>query len=151
MSKQPETREKELRAIMYALAESVAEAADEEILAEASEEGNDPGTAAEQIRNLLRNAVKAYQQRKLREAQQQYEHRVAAMREKTYALPVTTEGRRALLTAVFARVPEMQDALLTTQHRDFTSFTDTDIESYLKQLKELGVLDDLTNPEDAKP
>jgi len=148
---QPEAHEKELRAIMYAMAESVAEAADEEILAEAGEEGNDPGTAAEQIRNMLRNAFKAYQQRKLREAQQQYGHRVAAMREKTYALPATPEKRRALLAVVFARVPEMHAALLTAQNRDFTSFTDADIESYLKQLHELGVLDSMLDPGDAKP
>lgn len=151
MSKQPETHEKELRAIMYALAESIAQASDEEILAEVYEEGDNPEIAAEHIRSGLRDTVKAYQQQKLRAAQQQYEAHIAGMRNKEYALPTTPEARRTLLAAVFARIPDIQTALLTTQYRDFTNLTDADIESQLKQLKELGVLDNLPTVGDTKP
>jgi hypothetical protein len=50
--------EAELRAIMDALAESVAEASDEDILAEAREAGEDPARAAARIRAVLRRVVK---------------------------------------------------------------------------------------------
>jgi len=39
---------------------------------------------------------------------------------------------------------------LTAQHREFTSLTDTDVESCLKQLQELGLLDELSKPEEEK-
>jgi rubrerythrin len=55
-----ETRdyEAELRAIMDALAESIAEMSDEEILAEAREAGEDPERIAARVRTILRRAVK---------------------------------------------------------------------------------------------
>jgi hypothetical protein len=55
-----ETRdyEAEFRAIMDALAESVAEMSDEEILAEAREAGEDPERIAARVRTILRRAVK---------------------------------------------------------------------------------------------
>jgi hypothetical protein len=151
VSKQPETHEKELRAIMYALAESIAQASDEEILAEVREEGDNPEIEAEHIRSRLRDTAKAYQQQKLRAAQQQYDAHIAGMRNKEYALPTTPGARRTLLAAVFARIPELQTALLTAQYRDFSNLTDADIESQLKQLKELGVLDNLPPPGETKP
>ena len=143
MSKQPETHEKELRAIMYALAESIAQASDEEILDEVREEGDNPEIAAEHLRSRLRDTAKAYQQQKLRAAEQQYDARIAGMRHKEYALPTTPEARRTLLAVVLAQRPEMRMALVTAQYRDFTNLTDADVESQLKQLKELGVLDNL--------
>ena len=103
MSKQPETHEKELRAIMDALAESIAQASDEEILDEVREEGDNPEIAAEHLRSRLRATAKAYQQQKLRAAQQQYDARIAGMRHKEYALPTTPEARRTLLAAVLLK------------------------------------------------
>jgi len=148
--KKPQSYEEELAAIMNALAESVAEASDGEILAETQEEGADPAEAAEHVRNVLLNAAKTYRQRRLREAQQQYEFHIAAMQERTYNLPATAEERQKLLDLVFAQQPAMRSALLTAQHRDFTSLTDTDVESCLKQLQELGLLDELSESEEEK-
>lgn len=150
MPKKPQSYEEELRAMMDALAESVAEASDEEILAETIEEGEDPEAAAERVRNVLLDAAKAYRQRNLREAQRQYELHVAAMRERKYTLPTTPEERRTLLDLVFSRQPEMRSAFLTAQHREFRSLTDADVESYLKQLQELGVLESLSSSGDEK-
>lgn len=147
MSEQKRNYEDELRAVFYALAESVAEMSDAEIVAEVREGGDDPKASADRIRSVLLNAAKTYQQRHLREAQKQYERRIAAMREKKYALPSSPEARRSLLDVIFARKPEMRPALLTAQHRELKSFTDADIESCLKQLDELGVLNELRGPE----
>jgi hypothetical protein len=140
--------EKELQAIMYALAESVAEASDEDILTETQEDGENPDDAAERVRNVLLGAVKDFRQRRLVEAQRQYELHIAAMERKKYNLPATTGERRNLLNLVLSRQPEMQSALLTAQYRDFKDLTDADVESYLKQLQELGALDNISNTED---
>lgn len=132
---------------MFALAESVAETSDEEILEETREQGEDPRAAASHVRNVLFSAAKDYQQRHLREAQRRYEQNVSAMKQKTYDLPKSANERRLLLDRVFSLQPAMKSAILTAQHRDFKSLTDTDIESYLKQLKELGALNDLSRTE----
>ena len=38
--------------------------------------------------------------------------------------------------------PQMKEAAVTLQHRDFASFSDADVASVLKQLDALGLLDD---------
>ena len=142
--KKPQSYEKELQAIMYALAESVAEASDEDILTEMQEEGENPEVAAERVRNVLLGAVKDFRQRRLVEAQRQYELHIATMEKKNYILPTSTGERRKLLDLVLSRQPVMRSALLTSQYRDFKDLTDDDVGSYLRQLQELGALDDIS-------
>jgi hypothetical protein len=142
--KKPQSYEKELQAIMYALAESVAEASDEDILTEMQEEGENPEVAAERVRNVLLGAVKDFRQRRLVEAQRQYELHIATMEKKNYILPTSTGERRKLLDLVLSRQPVMRSALLTSQYRDFKDLTDDDVGSYLRQLQELGAFDDIS-------
>jgi hypothetical protein len=142
MPEKPRDYEAELRALMEALAESVAGAPDEEIINETREGGEDPAAAAEEVRAVLRNAVKAYEQRHLREAQKAYEKHVDAIRRRTFFLPTAPADRRKLLTFVMTRKPDLSSALLTLQHRDFKEWTDTDIQKCLEQLGALGVLDE---------
>jgi hypothetical protein len=134
--------EAELRGLMDALAESVAGAADEEILNEAREAGEDPAAEAEAVRAVLRSVVKAYEQRPLREAEKAYEMHVDAIRRQSFSLPTTPETRRKLLIFVMMRKPDLSSALLTLQHRDFKEWTDMDIQNCLEQLAALGVLDE---------
>jgi hypothetical protein len=145
--KKLQSDEKELQAIMDALAESVAEAPDEEILTEVQEEGKNPEEVAKHVKNVLQGAVKAFRQRRLVEAQQRYELHVAAMQRKKYTLPITAPERRELLNVVLSRQPTLRSAL-TAQYRDFTNLADADVESYLKQLQELEVLDEMLKIEE---
>jgi hypothetical protein len=145
MSEKPRNYEEDLASIMNALAESVLEMSDEEILAEAREEGEDPEEVAERVKNVLLEAVKAYEQRHLRTDQEQYKRRVAAMGDKRCEMPTTPNEKRKLLAAFFARNLAMKSVLLTVQHRKFEDLTDADVESHLRQLKELGALDDFLN------
>lgn len=140
MPKKQRNYEEELANIMDEIAESVGTMSDQEILDDDQEEGVNSEKAAEATRSLLLDAVKTYEQRHLREAQKRYELRVSAMQEKKYNLPSTPAGRQKLLAAILSQQPEMKKTLLTAQHRDFTSLTDADIESCLKHLYELGVL-----------
>jgi hypothetical protein len=142
MPEKPRDYEREREAIFEALAESVAEASDAEILAEVTESNEDPKRAAERIRSVLNTAMKAYEQRRLREAQMAYERRVALLREKHYSLPGTPEARRSLFAEIMRWQPDLGAALLTVQHREVTDLTDADIETALKQLDELGVIEE---------
>ena len=146
MAEKPRDYEAELLAIMNALAESVAEAPDADILAEAREAGEDPGRTAARVRALVGRAAKDYEQRRLREAQKAYDQRVRTLRARPYALPRMPEDRRKLFVLVMSRKPEIGSALLTAQHREFKDLTDADIQSCLEQLGALGVLDELQGP-----
>ncbi len=139
MSDQRTRPEDELVRIMDAVAESALKESDAEILEEVRQQGQDPKQAAEQVRNILRQAVKSYRQHKLIEAREQYQRSVAAMKERVYSLPRTAKERLQLLSATFQIRPELQ-SLLTAQHRELKSLTDEDVVSYLQQLQELGVL-----------
>lgn len=136
--------------VLNTLAESTLDLSDEEVEAEIREEGDDPKEAADRVRNILRRAVKDHQQSLLREAQERYEARVAAMNNEESFMTASTEEQRDLFMAVMSNKPEFGSALLTAQHRDFKDLTEADIKSYLKQLKALGALDDLTKPEDGE-
>jgi hypothetical protein len=146
MPEKPRDYEAELRAIMDALAESVAEASDDDILAEAREAGEDPARTAARIRAVLRRAVRDYEQKPLREAQKAYEESVRSIRARPFSVPTTPEGRRQLFTLVMNRKPELGRALLTAQHREFKDLTDADIQSCLEQLGALGVLNEFERP-----
>lgn len=144
MPAKPQNYEKELQAIMYALAESVTEASDEDILTETQEEGENPEVIAERARNVLLGAVKDFRQRRLVEAQRQYELHIVALEKRKCTLPATTGERRQMLDLVLSRQPGIRSAVLTSQYREFKDLTDDDVESYLKQLQELGALDDIS-------
>jgi hypothetical protein len=128
--------------VMSALAESVAEAPDEELLEEANElSGED---SAEETRALLLKAVRA---RRLQAAREEYRRRRAELAEGAGTdLPSTPAARRGLLAAIFNAQPRLQLAL-TAQHRVFESLTDDEVESYLRQLSSLGALADLPEGE----
>lgn len=146
MAEKPRDYEAELLAIMNALAESVAEASDADILAEAREAGEDPTRTAARVRKVLMRAAKDYEQRRLREAQRAYDERVSSIRARPYVVPETPNGRRRLFTLVMSRKPELGSALLTAQHREFKDLTDADIQSCLEQLVALGVLEEFQDP-----
>jgi hypothetical protein len=146
VSKKPESHEEELAAIMNALAESVAEASDDDILEEARARGEDPTQIARHTKDVLLNAVKRYRKQRLHEAQQQYEVHVASMQTKTYQLPESPTERRQLLDLTLSRQSAVR-FVFTALHREFSSLSDNDVESFLRQLQELGFLDALTPPE----
>jgi hypothetical protein len=143
VSKKPDSYEGELAAIMNALAESVAEASNEEVLEDVRVRGEDPTEAARQTKDVLLNTLKLHGQRRLHEAQKQYDVRIADMRAKKYQLPDSASERRQLFDFVLSQQSAVR-SLITTQHREFISLSDDDVESFLRQLQELGFLDELS-------
>jgi plasmid stability protein len=136
--------EEELNNLMEGVAEYTLDMSDDEIRDEIREEGGDPDKAAEETRDILRKAVKAFRQRKLNEAQALYEEQVASFSKKKYSLPDSMEEQRNLLMNVLASNSQMRSAVLTAQNREFKDLPDSEVTSYLKQLQALGVLDEIS-------
>lgn len=130
------------RRVLEAIAESVADATDEEILEEMKAEGEDPAAVTDEVSAVLLNTVTAFKKTRLRAAQEQHARQVDALRTKELALPETAAAMRALLAKVLSVRPEYRAAMLTAQYRDFSELTDEDVRQQLTQLAQLGVLED---------
>lgn len=138
----PKDDRKRLHLLMAALADSVADASDDEILDDARSASADLAAVAARVQGVLGDAVLKTKKVRLQKAREGHAAAVAAYRARSTTLPEDPSARRALLGAVIARQPEMRQAVMTLQHRDFGAFTDDDVESALRQLDALGLLTD---------
>lgn len=135
-----------LDAFSDALSGALIDATDAEVLEEARLVGLDPSSEAARLKALMLGTVKAYQQRALREARKAYDLQTQRPA-KTSAIPNTPAKRRELFSFVLAKQPQYAE-LFTAQHRDFSDPTDNDIDSYLEDLDELGILERLESEAD---
>jgi hypothetical protein len=136
----------ELRSLADSLAESVLRASDEEIIEEVQAAGKVPDDEADRLRGILIRAVSAHKRRALRDARDEYEQRLATFEAESEDLPESAEGRRQLLVGILGARPQLR-AALTVQFRDSEGLkpedlTDQEVESYLRQLQSLGVIDE---------
>lgn len=138
MPEKPVNDEQRLRRVFDALADSVEGLTEEELLAEAREEG-DPKSLAAEVTRLIAKMIGSHNARKRIEARLRYEARIAAMGQRRYDLPTKPEERRALLDALVARTPAIRSAI-TLHHRELKSLSDDDVEGYLKKLVDLALL-----------
>ncbi len=145
MVSEPRNDEERLERIIGGAAQSVLEATDEEIEAEVRAEGLDPAEAADDVRGVLLGALERFHgKERLAHSRAGYESRVSAMREREHDLPAMPQDRRQLLALAFRARPQAA-RMLTLQFRDLESLPDEDVASCLRQLAELGVLDDLSD------
>lgn len=133
--------EAELEAVMNAIAESVSDLTDDEIVEEARAEGGDPIQRAEETRTVLLDAVKNFKERRLEDAKAAHEERASEILGRVTGLPGTPEGRRELLDLVLRRKPELR-AAVTAQYRGLEEVSDEDVVRFLRDLHELGALDE---------
>lgn len=131
-------REQELARIMDALADSIDDVSGPDLLAETTVEGDDPSEMARDTRTVLLGAVQAVRKQRLADARSRYEQRVQDMATAAHGLPETAAEQLSLLKSVFASRPE----LVTLQFRDLDKVEPEDVESLLRQLAELGVLNE---------
>jgi hypothetical protein len=124
----------EYRSIMNSLADSVAEMTDREV---EDEYGVKP---LAKTKDILRSAAKAYAQRKLRAAKLKHEAVTDRIHSHSFEMPSTASERRALLNAVLASEFARDLGTLTAQFRELAAVPDADVESTLRQLEILGVL-----------
>ena len=131
----PDKYEEQYRLLMNALGESVLEMSDKDIEEEFGSEPTPPKTL-----QIFRAAAKSFSQEKLRAAQAQYKEARHAIQTHAFELPSSPAERKALLDALLASQLAQGAASLTAQFRELSEVTDTDVESTLKQLEALGVL-----------
>jgi hypothetical protein len=119
----------------------------DELLEAARENGRDPAEVTARVKGILRSTFKAHQQKALVDAKQGYQSELASISERQFHLPRTAQGRRNWFQAVLAQAPQLQPAF-TLQNRELSDLSDEDIESHLKKLAQLGVLDAINLPEE---
>ena len=141
MTKPKGARER-LAALMDALAEQAESMSDQEVLDDAAATGLDADAEANRVRGVLLAAVVHAKKGRLTNALHSHQKTVAMLASRAARLPSAPSDRRALLMRTLEQRPQMKEALVTIQHRDFTTFSDADIESVLKQLDALGLLGD---------
>jgi hypothetical protein len=127
--------DEELDLLMSFLAESVAQMSDEQIK---EEYGGESGSRTKEIFSA---AVKDLRQQKLRDARARYEVAARNLSSGSYRLPDSESARRDLLGAFLSRQSDLRSVAFTVQNRELKDLTDADIETFLKQLADLGLLD----------
>ena len=136
-----ETESERLEVMFDALGESICNESDEEILEDLRQEDIDPEAEAARLRTMMLDTVKAFQQRRLIVAREGYRRRVEQLEKRKYSIPESAQERRSLFSFVLQQ-PQCA-RLVTAQYRELKDLTDDDIETYLEDLAELGVLDEL--------
>lgn len=144
MSKKGTDTEK-LEALIDALADSVRDTSDGEILEELRQTGVDPDAEAVRLRTMMLDTIKSFRQRSLNAAREAYGRQTANLDKTEHLIPATAAERRKLFES-FIRQPRYL-ALVTSQFRNLQEVTDNDIEAYLQDLAELGILEKLSPPD----
>jgi len=129
-------------AILFALADREATASDKEVLEAAAGEGISIVDEAARVRGVLLSGVVRGKKARLSRAHEAHQKALLDLGARTSRLPADPGVRRQLLAAALQRRPDMRQGVVTLQHREFESFSDADVESALKQLDALGLLDD---------
>ena len=145
MASKDRTDEQRLEALTDALADSILEESDAEVIEELRLTGIDPDAEAARTKAMMLATVKAFRQRALNAARAAYSHQIEGMERKSYAIPETPAARRRLFS-IFIQRPQFTQ-FVTAQYRDLDKLTDNDIESYLEDLAELGILEKLQRDE----
>lgn len=135
-----------LEMLFASLSQSLEKASPEELLAEAKAEGQDTQQIASSVKATLLEAVRTFEQRKLRAARHGYRKRSSELKDRRIVLPSTPAERLALLK--MAASNDERIARVTARFRDFEDLKDEDVQSALEDLMELGALDHLT-PKDS--
>ena len=140
------TDSERLEAMFNALAESICNASDDELLEDLRQEGVDPEAEANRLKEMMLDTLKAFQQHGLVSAQEGYRRRVEQLEKKKYPIPESRQAQRTLFSFVLQQ-PQYA-GLVTAQYRDLEDLSDEDVETCLEDLAELGILDEMDKTDD---
>lgn len=130
-----------LEAMFEALAESICNESDGELLEDLRQVGVDPEVEANRLKVMMLDTLKLFQQRRLVSAQEGYRRRVEQLKKKKYPIPENRQAQRSLFSLILQQ-PQFA-GLVTAQYRDLKDLSDEDIETCLEDLAELGILDEM--------
>lgn len=131
--------DRQLKGVVNALARSIVEATDDEIIEDAKATRANLEANAAELRQRFLETAKRFQKRKFVQAQQAYAEEVQSLQRRTFQLPTSPEDRLALLQLVVAQQTQ-QGNRLTAKFRDFENMSPSDIISLLEELAALGLL-----------
>ena len=140
------TNSERLETMFDALAESICNESDDELLEDLRQEGVDPEAEANRLKDMMLDTLKAFQQRGLVSAQEGYRRRVEQLEKKKYPIPENRQAQRSLFSFVLQQ-PQYA-GLVTAQYRDLKDLSDEDLETCLEDLAELGILDEMDKTDD---
>ena len=140
------TNSERLEAMFDALAESICNESDDELLEDLRQEGVDPEAEANRLKDMMLDTLKAFRQRGLVSAQEGYRRRVEQLEKKKYPIPENRQAQRSLFSFVLQQ-PQYA-GLVTAQYRDLKDLSDEDLETCLEDLAELGILDEMDKTDD---
>ena len=140
------TNSERLEAMFDALAESICNESDDELLEDLRQEGVDPEAEANRLKDMMLDTLTAFQQRGLVSAQEGYRRRVEQLEKKKYPIPENRQAQRSLFSFVLQQ-PQYA-GLVTAQYRDLKDLSDEDLETCLEDLAELGILDEMDKTDD---
>ena len=132
---------RQLDRVADALARDVDQLNDDELLREAAESYGDPEKAAAETRGLIEAAIAAHGKRRLAAARQAYEAHAGKVRSKVVELPL--ERKRALIDRFASNDNQLREKLTMAARNEEDS--EADIDSFLEDLVELGVIDEEGN------
>ena len=141
MTNNRDAARRQLDRLADALARDVDQLSDEELLREAQEDYGDADKAALATKNIIREAIAAYGKRRLAAARKAYEAKTAKGTAKVFELPA--EWKRELVERFASNDNQLREKL-TMAARNQENLED-DIDSFLEDLIELGVIDDEGN------
>ncbi len=130
----------QLKGVVNALSHSIRVATDAEVLEDARQAGIDVKTNVALLRQMLSGTAKAYRQRNLLKAQQEYERESSAVGSASFDFPSSPTERRRLLQLIAAQYAQTASATFTAKFRDLETLSDADVESLLRDCAELGLL-----------
>lgn len=123
------------------LARDVDRMTDDELLQEAAESYGDPEQAAAETRGVIEATITRHGKRRLTTARHAYEVYISKVRSKVVELPL--EKKRALIDKFARKDNQLRERLTMAARNEEDS--EADIDSFLEDLVELGIIDDEGN------
>lgn len=142
MSEEQNEAQKKLERLSNALANDIDAMSDEELLAELEEAGEDASTVADRTRTLIADAVTKASRRKLAAARSGYE--ASQTSHQSNILQWSMQRKRGLIQHFVQNNNEFEQkwTLAAREGKD----TEADMNSFIEDLIDLGVIDDEGNP-----
>ncbi len=141
MTNNSDEARRQLDRLADALARDVDRLTDDELLQEAAESYGDPEKAAAEIRGVIEAAIAAHGKRRLMAARHAYEAHTGKVRSKVVELSL--EKKRALIDKFAGNDNQLRERLTMAARNEEDS--EADIDSFLEDLIELGVIDNEGN------
>lgn len=132
---------RQLERLADTLARDVDRLTDEELLREAAEDYGDPEKATLATKNLIQEAISEHGKRRLAAARKAYQAQSARGGSKVFELP--TERKRELVERFASNDNQLRERLTMAARNQ--EDLEADIDSFLEDLIELGVIDDEGN------